>query len=77
MWKFDGFSGMDGSSYVGVEGSQHERTSWVCMCQRHHDKRKEIVPLWSPLTWATCVLPITITLLSIVKISPKIHNSCF
>jgi len=23
MWKFDGFSGMDGSSYVEVEGSQH------------------------------------------------------
>jgi hypothetical protein len=25
MWKFEGFLGMDGPIYVGVEGSQHKK----------------------------------------------------
>ncbi len=27
MWRFEGFVGMDGPIYVGVESSQHEENS--------------------------------------------------
>jgi hypothetical protein len=75
MWRFEGFSSMVGLFMLGFKVFNMEKTSWVCMCQRHHSERKQTVPLWSPLTWVACVWPITITLLFIAKTSPNIHNS--